>query len=101
MIILGCLKSCFVTMGWSVLFTFNAEFFPTYIRSTGIAFGNASARLGGLISPIITGEMMEWSGGPVIVLLMLSMLYLLLSVLSTLFIGDKKKANIEVEIRDV
>lgn len=42
-------------MAWATMFTINAELYPTHIRSTGVGWGNAMAKLGGIVAPAFTG----------------------------------------------
>ena len=40
-----------ITFSWAVLFLYNAELFPTEIRTSGIGSASFVGRLGGMLAP--------------------------------------------------
>lgn len=46
-------KFC-ISGSFSIIFNYSAEIFPTVVRNTGIGFGSMSARLGGMLAPIVS-----------------------------------------------
>jgi len=85
----------FVTqIGWAGLYTINAEIYDTEIRSTGVGWGNASAKLGGFISPALTGIIVDSTGGEVVVLIIVIIWFALVAAV-TFVIRETKKVQLE------
>ncbi|OMJ67349.1 hypothetical protein SteCoe_35510 [Stentor coeruleus] len=52
-----------VFLALSSMFTLGPESFPTSVRSTGLSLAMVCARFGGILSPIITGYLLEITNG--------------------------------------
>lgn len=72
-------------ISWAGLYTLNAELYPTYIRGTGVGWGNAIAKIGGVVAPAVTGAMIDMPGGEIIVLILLSGMFLGASIVCLFF----------------
>lgn len=53
------------------MFTIGPESFPTSVRSAGLGFIHVMSRIGGMLSPIITGYFLELPSGVFLSLLSL------------------------------
>ena len=53
----------FMLIGFSMLYAMSPESFGTETRGTGIAIANIFTRVGGIISPILTGLFLEYHNG--------------------------------------
>jgi len=89
----ACLTTMTASMSWSALYTLNAELYPTHIRSTGVGFGNSSVRFAGVISPLLTGVIMQGEGGRVINLLMIAAMYLGVSFIALMFKTEQREEH--------
>ncbi|XP_071955116.1 organic cation transporter protein-like [Antedon mediterranea] len=56
-------KFC-LSFAFSALYVFSAELFPTPVRSTGLGLSSTSARVGGVIAPLILELQRVWSPLP-------------------------------------
>lgn len=82
-----------VFLALSSMFTLGPESFPTSVRSTGLSLAMVCARFGGILSPIITGYLLEISNGFYIALALFCGAYIL-SGLLTLFLEETKGKNL-------
>lgn len=53
----------FIFCGLGAFYTLAPESYPTDIRGVGMAFVNICARAGGIVSPIVTGLLLENDNG--------------------------------------
>lgn len=73
------------------LFTINTKLYPTAVRSIGVGWGNFFTKLGGLISPIVTGYIFEFDWGYQVVLLLAGLIYAIVGVATAFFDVNKNK----------
>ena len=59
-------------IGWSSAFTINAELYPTYIRSTGVGWGNGVCKFAGIIGNILGGVLLDGGSGVEVMLLLVT-----------------------------
>lgn len=79
----------FNIMGFSAMYTLISESFPTEIRSIGVAFCSCCGRIGGILTPIITGLVLEYNNGFRIAIIIFSSL-LLLNVTAFSFLKETR-----------
>mmetsp|Transcript_24096 Transcript_24096/g.4023 ORF Transcript_24096/g.4023 Transcript_24096/m.4023 type:complete len:111 (-) Transcript_24096:6-338(-) len=72
-------------IGWSGLYTINAELYPTEIRGLGVGWGNAFSKFAGIINPVLTGVIMDLSGGKYIVMVLIGTLFVVCAIASMFF----------------
>ena len=53
----------FIYAAYAAFFTIMAESFPTETRAIGQGIAGIAGRIGGIISPIITGYLLEYDNG--------------------------------------
>lgn len=53
----GCLLSFFNLGAWGLLYTYTPEMYPTHVRGTGVGAAAAFGRLGGILAPVVVGEL--------------------------------------------
>ena len=79
----------FNIIGFSALYTLFPESFPTEIRGVAMAYISCCARIGGILSPIITGLVLDYYTRLVIPLSIFAGCYLL-GASSVLFLKETK-----------
>lgn len=79
--------------GWSGLFTINAEIYETEVRSTGVGWGNAAAKLGGLVSPALTGVIVDSVGGEVVVMILVMAWFAIVGI-SVVFVKETRVVKV-------
>lgn len=60
-IVCTSITTMFSYMGWGALYTIVPESYDTNIRSFGVGWANVMSKLGGVLTPTITGLMLEIS----------------------------------------
>ena len=99
MIIVTSVMSLFIYLAYSALFTIAPESFPTRIRGIGTGILGIFSRIGGIVTPIITGYLLESENGFEITIILFSVFYLACGLLIILLketrpIKKKKKVNL-------
>mmetsp|Transcript_9544 Transcript_9544/g.14216 ORF Transcript_9544/g.14216 Transcript_9544/m.14216 type:complete len:428 (+) Transcript_9544:143-1426(+) len=69
------LSSFFNYITFSCLYLITPESYHTEVRNTGVGIANSSAKLGGLIAPLLTGFMLDIKDGFSITLIAMSVMY--------------------------
>lgn len=72
-------------IGWSGLYTINAELYPTEIRGLGVGWGNAFSKFAGIINPVLTGLMLDFNGGKYLVMVLVGALFIASATASVFF----------------
>lgn len=96
----GGLMSMFMSIGYSVLYTYTPEQFPTSIRATGMGATSAFSRVGGILAPIVIGYIYPLYGFSGVFIMITTIL--IIGTLTVMILGQETKAKSleEVEIDD-
>ncbi|CAG9326762.1 naiP_9 [Blepharisma stoltei] len=86
------LTSLVVLMGYGCLYTVTPESYPTEIRNTASGWLFSAMRIGGIISPTITGVLLDTPGGKEIALAIYSVSFLV-DTTCVLFLKDTRTTN--------
>jgi len=89
----GCLMSFFNLGAWGILYTYSPELYPTEARSTGVGMSAAFGRVGGIIAPIIVGEMLTGPDGAskISTVFIMFTVVLVIVALDMIILGDETK----------
>ncbi len=89
----GSLMSFFNLGAWGILYTYTPELYPTHARATGSGWAAGFGRIGGILAPIIVGEMIgKFHLGTQTVFLLFA-LVLVAVVLDVLILGEETKGR--------
>ncbi|CAG9315000.1 naiP_2 [Blepharisma stoltei] len=89
-VICTSLMSLVVLMGYGCLYTVTPESYPTEIRNTASGWLFSAARIGGIISPTITGVLLDIPGGKEIALAIYSISFLI-DTACVLFLAETRQ----------
>ncbi len=94
----GCFLSFFNLGAWGVVYTYTPEMYPTRVRGTGTGWAAAFGRLGGVVAPLVVGQLLGgWGVGYGTVFLMFSAV-LLLGAINVALLGEETKGKTLEEI---
>lgn len=82
----------FIFAAYAAMYTIAPESFPTQTRGIGMGIANVAARIGGIISPYITGILLEYSNGFEMVVFLYSSCFTVTGVIFLLLKETKLKA---------
>merc|ERR1712112_67702 len=66
-LVMALVGKFFMAAGFAVLYLYGAELFPTTLRSTALGLQSVSARVGGIIAPLITSMESVLPGLPLVI----------------------------------
>lgn len=72
-------------MGWSGLYTLNAEIYSTEVRGSGVGWGNALSKLSGIIAAPLAGAILDLPGGKFIMLTFIAIMLGCISIICLMF----------------
>ena len=94
----GCFLSFFNLGAWGVVYTYTPEMYPTRVRGTGTGWAAAFGRFGGVLAPLVVGQMLgRWGVGYQAIFLMFSAV-LLLGAVNVALLGEETKGKSLEEI---
>lgn len=85
----GSLYSFSTLAGWGIMTAFTAELYPTRLRSTGVGWAGAFGRIAGIIAPMLTGFLVDRSGGDYGPVFLIFAAVLLLGGLNVVLLGEE------------
>lgn len=89
----GCFMSFFNLGAWGVVYTYTPEMYPTRVRGTGAGWAAACGRFGGVLAPLVVGQILgSWNVGYESIFLMFSAV-LLVGAINVLFLGEETKGR--------
>jgi putative MFS transporter len=89
----GCFISFFNLGAWGVVYTYTPEMYPTRARGTGAGWAAACGRAGGVLAPLVVGQMLgSWGVGYQSIFVMIAAV-LLVGALNVLLLGEETKGK--------
>ena len=89
----GCFLSFFNLGAWGVVYTYTPEMYPTRVRGTGTGWAAACGRSGGVVAPLVVGQMLgSWGVGYETIFLMFSAV-LLVGAINVALLGEETKGK--------
>jgi MFS transporter, putative metabolite:H+ symporter len=89
----GCFMSFFNLGAWGVVYTYTPEMYPTRARGTGAGSAAAFGRLGGVLAPLVVGQMLgKWGVGYESIFLMFAAV-LLVGAINVALLGEETKGK--------
>ncbi|KLU65456.1 putative niacin/nicotinamide transporter NaiP [Desulfosporosinus acididurans] len=92
-LISGSLMSFFNLGAWGIIYTYTPELYPTHARATGSGWAAGFGRIGGILAPLVVGDMIgkfHLGTGPVFGLFTL---VLIVVVLDVVILGEETKGK--------
>jgi Sugar phosphate permease len=90
---MGSLMSFFNLGAWGIIYTYTPELYPTHARATGSGWAAGFGRIGGILAPIVVGNMLgKYNLGSQAVFILFA-LVLLAVVLNVLVLGEETKGQ--------
>lgn len=89
----GSLMSFFNLGAWGIIYTYTPELYPTHARATGSGWAAGFGRIGGILAPIVVGNMLgKYQLGTQKVFILFA-LVLLAVMLNVLILGEETKGQ--------
>lgn len=95
LLIAGCLLSFFNLGAWGALYAYSPEQYPTIIRGTGTGMAASVGRIGGILGPLLVGNMIAAQASIHTIFLIFS-ISILIGMLAVLLLGKETK-NLSLE----
>ncbi|AFM40009.1 sugar phosphate permease [Desulfosporosinus acidiphilus SJ4] len=90
---MGSLMSFFNLGAWGIIYTYTPELYPTRTRATGSGWAAGFGRIGGILAPIVVGEMIgKFQNGAQAVFILFA-LVLVAVVLDVVILGEETKGQ--------
>jgi len=86
----GCLMSFSNLGAWGVLYTYSPELYPTEARSTGVGMAAAFGRIGGILAPMVVGNMMTGPDKMPLIFMMFTAVLIIVAI-NMIVLGDETK----------
>ena len=92
-LIMGCLMSFFNLGAWGIIYTYTPELYPTHTRATGSGWAAGFGRIGGILAPLIVGQMIgKLQMGTQVVFVMFALVLIIVAV-DVVILGEETKGQ--------
>jgi MFS transporter, putative metabolite:H+ symporter len=94
----GAVMAFFNLGAWGIVYTYTPELYPTRLRGTGTGFAAAAGRFGGVLGPLIVGNMLAAFAGSQFAVFITFTVILVVGGLVVLVLGEETKGRTLEEI---